>query len=121
EFDSIEKIFKKVEGESNKALGTRFELFCTELLSRGRNVNEVEITVRVGNFDLGFLVVVDVSKIRPGAIEAAGSLKGKVIIIIYDRMSDVIKEAIFNLLRKEENRLIEENRFNLNYYLIYKY
>ncbi|CAG8755154.1 14633_t:CDS:1, partial [Dentiscutata heterogama] len=39
------------------------------------NVNEVEVMVRIGNFDLGFLVVVDIYKIRPEAIEVAGSSK----------------------------------------------
>ncbi|KAF0496477.1 hypothetical protein F8M41_020959 [Gigaspora margarita] len=83
------------------------------------HVNEVETAINVGDFNLGVLVGAEASRIQRSAYRAVG-LSKQAIIIATLIMCDKIKEAIINLLRKKENRLIEENKFNLNYYVIYK-
>ena len=74
--------------------------------------------IRKGEFDAGFLVVLKCTRVRKIAFQIAGLSKEKIIITTYDKMCDVVKETINDLMMERINTL-EEDRFNLNYYLIF--
>ncbi|CAG8529649.1 4340_t:CDS:2 [Racocetra fulgida] len=112
----MQLVFERIQEESNKELGSRFESFCVDLLVAKFAKFAKHGTVQDGNFDLGFLVVwkhIEYN-LRQLELETANLSNGKVIITTYHKMCNEIEKAIIKLQAKKIDRL-EQDKFKLDF------